>query len=367
MQAGDFIFRANNANTIKLGDTGADGTLESDGASYPVYTVHVLGALALINAWNGELASAEVLAHRALAVAAEHDLISHPAPADAYLALARVAIDQGESREAALWHHEGATRAASNRRTQLMWVAQLIASLIDLPRVKNIPATVGSAQPPIVLDELVAVRARSLRLAGNADAAQRLLRSTTSSSARLVTERIATALETGDLALARMLLMDHGDDSERVPRTRVERLALAAILAHRDSSPKDAQELVHAALEIAERDVLVRPLMDIGPSFVSLVEALAIKASPFARLFLAKSRAITEPSPGAALLVPFTKREREIIEQLPTRMSNAEIAALHAVSLKTLKTHMANIYRNLEVGNRKAAIARARDLGLLGQ
>ncbi len=31
LQAGDFKFRANNANTISLGDKGADGTLESDG------------------------------------------------------------------------------------------------------------------------------------------------------------------------------------------------------------------------------------------------------------------------------------------------------------------------------------------------
>jgi len=35
------------------------------------------------------------------------------------------------------------------------------------------------------------------------------------------------------------------------------------------------------------------------------------------------------------------------------------------VSVNTIKTHMAHIYRKLEVPNRKEAIVRARELGLL--
>ena len=340
-------------------------TLESDGASYPVYAVHGLGALALAEAWKGNLTIAETLANRALDIANEHDLVSHPAPADAYLALARVAIDHGELGKAALWHHEGATRAASNRRTALVWVAQLIASLLNTPRDQTDTASVASAQPAIVLDELVALRARSLRLAGNTDAALQLLKSATSSSARFVTERIATALETGDLEFARVALVDHAQIGDLDPRTRAERLALAALLAHCDSRPRDAKELVHAALEASEQNVLVRPLLDIGPSFGSLVEALASRTSSFARLFLAKSKAFIEPSPGAAFPVLLTKRERELIAHLPTRMSNAGIAALYSVSVNTIKTHMAHIYQKLEVTTRDAAIARLRSFGLL--
>jgi LuxR family maltose regulon positive regulatory protein len=36
------------------------------------------------------------------------------------------------------------------------------------------------------------------------------------------------------------------------------------------------------------------------------------------------------------------------------------------VTVNTLKTHMAHIYRKLAVTDRSAAIARARELGLLG-
>jgi LuxR family maltose regulon positive regulatory protein len=246
-----------------------------------------------------------------------------------------------------------------------MWVAQLITSLFNVPRDQTNTAIVTSPEPTIVLDELVAVRARSLRRAGNTDAAQQLLSSTTSSSARLVTERIATALEAGDLEFARVTLVDPGKDSDLEPRTRAEHLALAAILAHRDSRPQDARELVHKALEVAQRDVLIRTLLDIGPSFLTLVEAFASTTSSFARLLLAKSRAITEPSPGAALRASLTKRERELIVHLPTRMSNAEIATLESVSVNTIKTHMAHLYQKLGVKNRDAAITRARALGLL--
>jgi LuxR family maltose regulon positive regulatory protein len=50
---------------------------------------------------------------------------------------------------------------------------------------------------------------------------------------------------------------------------------------------------------------------------------------------------------------------------LPSRMSNADLATLCFVSVNTIKTHIARIYRKLGVTNRNEAVERARELGLI--
>ena len=60
-----------------------------------------------------------------------------------------------------------------------------------------------------------------------------------------------------------------------------------------------------------------------------------------------------------------TERELLVLRYLPSRLSNADIAARLYVSINTLKTHIKNIYRKLEVGDRSEAITRAEELGLL--
>lgn len=64
---------------------------------------------------------------------------------------------------------------------------------------------------------------------------------------------------------------------------------------------------------------------------------------------------------------PLTERELEILAYLPDHATNGEIASRCYVSVNTLKTHMAHIYRKLEVSGRSAAITRARELGLLAR
>jgi LuxR family maltose regulon positive regulatory protein len=68
---------------------------------------------------------------------------------------------------------------------------------------------------------------------------------------------------------------------------------------------------------------------------------------------------------SSPLPVPLTDRERELLAYFPSRYSNAELAAHLFVSVNTIKTHMAHIYRKLDAPDRDAAILRARELGLL--
>jgi DNA-binding CsgD family transcriptional regulator len=62
---------------------------------------------------------------------------------------------------------------------------------------------------------------------------------------------------------------------------------------------------------------------------------------------------------------PLTERELEILAYLPDHATTGEIAERCYVSVNTLKTHTAHIYRKLEVSGRSAAIIRARELGLI--
>ena len=73
----------------------------------------------------------------------------------------------------------------------------------------------------------------------------------------------------------------------------------------------------------------------------------------------------TRSDTRSELVEPLTDREREILDYLPTRLSNTEIAAHLYVSVNTLKSHLRHIYTKLEATNRDEAVARATDLGLL--
>jgi LuxR family maltose regulon positive regulatory protein len=71
------------------------------------------------------------------------------------------------------------------------------------------------------------------------------------------------------------------------------------------------------------------------------------------------------PRSAAPLLEPLSEREETLLRYLPTTLSNREIAAELFVTTNTVKTHLRNIYRKLDVAHRREAVQRARDLRLL--
>jgi DNA-binding NarL/FixJ family response regulator len=65
-------------------------------------------------------------------------------------------------------------------------------------------------------------------------------------------------------------------------------------------------------------------------------------------------------------LVQLTPREHEILELIARGNTNAQIADLLALSRKTVRNHVSNVFSKLDVTNRGAAIVKARDIGLGG-
>jgi len=60
-----------------------------------------------------------------------------------------------------------------------------------------------------------------------------------------------------------------------------------------------------------------------------------------------------------------SQRELELLTLIARGASNSEIADQLVISVGTVKSHINHILGKLGVANRTAAVARARDLGLL--
>ncbi|MRV71139.1 hypothetical protein GJ700_05325 [Duganella sp. FT92W] len=77
---------------------------------------------------------------------------------------------------------------------------------------------------------------------------------------------------------------------------------------------------------------------------------------------LGQAAPIPAPSRGNGLLSP---RETEVLAVIARGMSNKEAARVLGLSPSTVRTHMENLFRKLEVGSRAAATLKAAALGLI--
>lgn len=341
-----------------------DEALDGPGAQYSLYRIHLLGSLALLEAWAGRLRLAAAFSEEALDLAAETHLLAHPSPADAFLAAALGSIERATPSSAATPLHEGALRAAANHRTQLMWIAQLERVLSEGDAVDPLDH-LPSAPPPIVAVALEAEEARALRLAHATNGGLR--HPSTGRWSPLAFEATAAALTRNrpDLARAHLDAVSP-EPPETMPRARVEQLILRSWLDARERGAGAGAEAMHEALELASQHDLVAVFVRAGPEVMRLIGDLPGTSTPFRASVLERANLLRRARASSPELAEqLTDRELEILAFLPTRMTNIELAARCYVSPNTIKTHMAHIYRKLAVPNRNSAVARAQDLGLL--
>jgi DNA-binding NarL/FixJ family response regulator len=107
-------------------------------------------------------------------------------------------------------------------------------------------------------------------------------------------------------------------------------------------------------LKGAEQDEIVRAIRAVGEGEAIFGPGVAQRIMGF---FSAADRA-PEPFPD------LTEREREVLELVARGLGNAEIARRLAVSAKTIRNHVSNIFNKLQVVDRSQAIVRAREAGL---
>ncbi len=349
------------------------GAIESAGAAYSGWRIGILGSLALTEAWCGRLEQAEALADEALGVARDVGILTHPVTSDAFLAASLAALERGQPRRAALALREGSLRAEANRRIPLIWIGRLLTAELQAAEghpdqaVATLTATrteLAAPPPPLVVHGLLALRCRLLRLSGTADEAGLLLRDEPADEPALLLEAVASALTLGRPDHARKLL-DGASWTGAEPRTTVERLVMGAWLASAEGYPDEAGRQLGEALDVASVHGLVELFVRVGPAMMHLVTDLTSGSPAFRETVLARAREAIDPVRGVELADPLTDRELEILSYLPSRLTNIELAEQCYVSVNTIKTHMAHIYRKLDAANRNEAIARAHLLGLL--
>jgi LuxR family maltose regulon positive regulatory protein len=349
----------------------------SPGATYPIWKISGLGSQALLEAWCGHTERAVALSEEALSVAKEVGVLTHPSAADAYLASALVAVETGEPRRAALSLHEGSVRAEANRRSQVSWFAHFEEALLQEADGQRERATaislltrsdLGAPPPPIVASRLLALHCRLLRLGGSPGQAQHALDRATwyPATSTLAFERVATALALGDRNLARKRMDDLQDLPDAgEPQGVANGLLLRAWLADAEGSFDESRGHLAAALAVAGPHSLVESFVRAGPTIIRMVAENNDGQSALRDRILSRAREVALPAPDADLVDPLTDRELEILSYLPSRFTNTELADHFYVSVNTIKTHMAHIYRKLDVANRNGAIARGRELGIL--
>ena len=330
----------------------------TEGGSYPPYRVHLLGTLAICEALAGRLTEARALADDALDIARQMSLLSHPAPADAYLALALIAVQSGTPEAGALALHEGWVRASSNNRTQLMWVAHLISRLVDPAGTDSAAIAPVGTPPPLIRDILRSINQRVARSAGQPSHPNggKTWTSTTF-------EDVAGLLARGDSIGARELVNALPLPAEPAPAQLVENLVLRGWLSDIEGDRVESRRHIARAVALAAPEGLTYPFIRAGSDVISLVRGLSRGEEGFRDKII--SRYLAQNTQSQALGQPLTARESEILSYLPTRLATSDIAARCFVSLNTVKTHLAHIYRKLEVSTRNDAVARAEELGIL--
>jgi LuxR family maltose regulon positive regulatory protein len=349
--------------------------LATQGATYPIWKVSGLGSLGLLEAWLGNTERAVAFSDEALAIAKEVGLLAHPSMAEAYLTSTLVALERGEPGRASVSLHEGILRARANGRSQLSWFGHLEAALLleadgkreeAITSVLSTRSDLGAPAPPVIADRLLALQSRLLRLGGSPGLSQRSLRTGSSDSPVLAFEGAAAALTLGDDDLARKLVETFSGSTDSThPLAMIDGLLLAAWLAESEGSSDFARKHLTEALAVAESPSLVESFVRAGPTIVQMISDLPDAASALRGRILRRVQALASPSLGSDLIEPLTDRELEILSYLPSRLTNTELADQFYVSVNTVKTHMAHIYRKLGVANRNGAISRAREIGIL--
>ena len=177
--------------------------------------------------------------------------------------------------------------------------------------------------------------------------------------------------------ILRHLLNQYPHSFYWVPILRA-RVMLATALFKQKKMNQACQVMAEAA-RIAAPEYFVRPFLASDPQFPVLLSLVlhTENLNSGTRSFLKGTLAALghaddiedgsfrdEPAP-LAMAASISPREQEILHSLSIGFSNQEIATQYSISTSTVKTHLENIYRKLDVSSRMQAIAKAQALRLV--
>ncbi len=151
-------------------------------------------------------------------------------------------------------------------------------------------------------------------------------------------------------------------------------LALKALALETLGETDAGLDTMRGSITIAAPYGYVRTYLDLGSRAAGMLYRLGqqgIERDHINRLLPLFPGACSATSVSAAsarpdeLIEPLTTREMQVLEMLALRLSDKEIAEALIISPLTARSHVTHIFGKLGVNNRRAAVERARSLGLL--
>jgi LuxR family maltose regulon positive regulatory protein len=353
---------------VVAGQVRLEQVLDLPGAQYLIYRVSSLATLAFSKALTGHGTEAAGLAAAAIDLAERGQISQHVVMINAHLALTRVALDRLDLADAT-FHLQRSEELAgrAGRRASLGFARLLRCERTSL--TEGAPRTLDEIstwtplglERPIIQSSVRALEARQWMRTGDGERARRALTGITG-TAGSAAAHVDLALCEGDVLEAHQLL-EGWRPHERDLRSRIEHgVRSAAALGAEEDMDAARHEIEHAVV-LAEAETLRLPFIEV-PGVVAVLRGARRDApTPFVQSILAASNDAGNRATAPHQLI--TDREREVLGFLPTRMSNADIAAALFLSINTVKSHVSHLYTKLDVSDRDAAIAKATQLGLL--
>jgi LuxR family maltose regulon positive regulatory protein len=354
--------------------------------SRPFIEIGCLAHLAIAAPLTGQpLPLALDLSERALAIAEEHGWTSESMTTGAFAmaGMALVGLGRFADAERHLDRAEESLRAAADPGTEVVLhhargmlrfgEGRFDEALGEFARAQSLERLLASEHI-----YTVDVRARALQVRvrmGDTESAQLALAGLRPEEHNSAGVRIALAaleLENNKPEHAVEALAPVIDGSAPALYERwacVEALLLEATSGDRLGDRRATEESLEAALELAEPEGLILPFL-LWPSR-ELLERHPKHRTAHATLIstildTVAGRAAPRRGPAAPLRDELSDAELRVVRYLPSNLTATEIASELVVSANTVRTHMRHIYTKLDAHSRSEAVARARELGLVG-
>ncbi len=151
-------------------------------------------------------------------------------------------------------------------------------------------------------------------------------------------------------------------------RRLADAIALEAVVLDARSDERGAFESLSEALALTARGSALRPFLDLGEPMLGLLSRAPVMRATrdhVERILAAAGSAERSGDRPSGVVHELTNRELDILELLADRLRDKEIAARLVISPATVKSHLKGLYPKLDVGDRRSAVERARDLRVL--
>ena len=154
-------------------------------------------------------------------------------------------------------------------------------------------------------------------------------------------------------------------------------LCLQSLAFEQQGETRQALNSLERALELATPGGFAFPFVEPGPAIARLLRRLRpasrygefidhlLSVSTTSRVGAGKALSPAASDTRLALLEDLTNRELDILVLLAQRMQNKEIANQLFISTHTVKDHLKRIYQKLGVSNRRQAVSKALEIGII--